>query len=192
VFSAETRFLVTVQFKNHPPVPGPETIIRKPGKPIRVAASQLLANDTDPEFDSLSITAVSTLSANNGKVSLKEGQVTYIPPTGPSSNLDDAFTYTVSDGKASSVGTVTVRVASGSTAPTQNLLSAQAGTDGMHLYFIGVVGRRYSVQRATDLTTPVWTTIGSSIPDAHGRFEFLDRNSPNGTAFYRAVESVGP
>ena len=192
VFSAENQFLVTVEFRNHPPVPGPDSITRKPGKPIRVAVTQLLANDTDPEFDPLSVTGVSAVSANNGGVSLREGQIVYIPPTGSNSDLDDAFTYTVSDGTASATGTVTVRVASGSVAPTQNLLSAQPATDGLHLYFIGVIGKRYSIQRATDLSSPVWVTIGTSIPDSNGRFEFVDSSAPVGTAFYRAVESSSP
>lgn len=184
--------MVTVEFRNHPPVPGPDLITRKPGKPIRVAATQLLANDTDPEFDPLSLTGVSALSANNGVVSIREGQIVYTPPTGPNSDLDDAFTYTVSDGTVSATGTVTVRVTSGSVASTQNLLSAQPESDGLHLYFIGVIGRRYSIQRTTDLTAPAWVTIGTSIPDSNGRFEFVDSSAPVGTAFYRAVESSSP
>lgn len=75
---------------------------------IRTKAKSIipvLANDSDPEADSLNITAVTQGAA--GKVELSKGAVTYTP--GKNFIGTDTFTYTVSDGLgASSQATVTI------------------------------------------------------------------------------------
>jgi Ca2+-binding RTX toxin-like protein len=77
----------------------------------------VLANDTDPENDDLSITLFG--QAENGTViDLGNGSLLYVP------NEDfvgtDSFTYTISDGEFSSEGTVSVNVAA---APTYNVIT---------------------------------------------------------------------
>jgi hypothetical protein len=70
----------------------------------------VLANDSDPDGDALSISGYDTLSAKGGTVSCAStGVCTYNPPT----NFDgtDSFNYTVSDDKGhSDTGNVTVKV----------------------------------------------------------------------------------
>ncbi len=73
---------------------------------VAIAAATLLANDTDLDGDTLSVTAVGT--AVNGTVSLVSGVVTFTPAanyTGAAS-----FEYTVSDGALTDTGLVTVTV----------------------------------------------------------------------------------
>jgi hypothetical protein len=72
-----------------------------------VATGSVLANDTDADADSLtasagSFTAGASLTVNS------DGSFRYIPPAGFTGN--DSFTYSVSDGQATSVGTVTIHV----------------------------------------------------------------------------------
>ncbi len=75
--------------------------------PFVVSAPTLLANDTDPEGDGLSLTAVG--GAVHGGVALIGGQVTFTPTVGFTGAA--SFTYTESDGHGgSSVGVVTVKV----------------------------------------------------------------------------------
>jgi VCBS repeat-containing protein len=67
--------------------------------PISIAASTLLANDTDPDGDLLTITGVSTGANSNGTASFNSqtNTVTFTPTsgyTGPAS-----FTYAISDGR---------------------------------------------------------------------------------------------
>jgi hypothetical protein len=67
--------------------------------PISIAASTLLANDTDPDGDVLTITGVSTGANSNGTASFnaQTNTVTFTPTsgyTGPAS-----FTYAISDGR---------------------------------------------------------------------------------------------
>ena len=63
----------------------------------------VLANDTDPNGDALSISKLGV--ADHGKVSVEGGQVRYTPPTGFSGTA--RFTYTASDGNG---GTDTAQV----------------------------------------------------------------------------------
>ncbi len=82
----------------------------------------VLGNDSDPEGDPLSISAVST--AANGSVSIEETgffgknpvSVAYTPTQGFTGI--EAFTYTVSDGSLNSTAHVSVTVGAPNTAPT--------------------------------------------------------------------------
>jgi hypothetical protein len=76
----------------------------------------LLANDSDPDGDALSVTA--NTSPANGTVSLSGGSATYTPAAGFSGT--DAFGYTVSDGKGGTAsGSVSISVAAAPTPPTE-------------------------------------------------------------------------
>ncbi|KRR21604.1 hypothetical protein CQ13_30745 [Bradyrhizobium retamae] len=84
---------------------------------ITIAASVLLANDTDPDGDNLTITGVSTGANSNGTASFnaQTNTVTFTPNagyTGPAS-----FTYAISDGRggtASASASLTVNAPSAS------------------------------------------------------------------------------
>ncbi len=71
----------------------------------------VLANDSDPTNDLLSVTAFDAASANSGTVACTgAGICTYIPPTGFTGT--DTFDYTISDGQETATATVTVTVTS--------------------------------------------------------------------------------
>ncbi|OLD65381.1 MAG: hypothetical protein AUI47_02285 [Acidobacteria bacterium 13_1_40CM_2_68_5] len=73
-------------------------------------ASTLTANDTDPDSDILTVTAVTATSNTHGTVTLGDGVITYTPDHnygGPAS-----FDYTISDGHGgSATGTATLNIA---------------------------------------------------------------------------------
>jgi immune inhibitor A len=69
----------------------------------------VVANDSDPEGQPLSVTAV-TQPSNGTVVNNGDGTVTYTPDGGFVSPPDDLFTYTVSDGENSVDARVTVTV----------------------------------------------------------------------------------
>ena len=76
-------------------------------------AIDVLANDSDPDGDPLTITSVSVPA--NGAAAIQGTGISYTPD--PNFNGPDAFTYTISDGQASATATVTVDVAAVNDAP---------------------------------------------------------------------------
>jgi hypothetical protein len=70
------------------------------GSPLQITAASLLANDSDPHADQLTITAVG--AASNGEVSFDAGTniITFVPNAGYSGPA--AFTYEISDGRGAS------------------------------------------------------------------------------------------
>jgi len=92
------------QTVNGPPVAEDDTYSVDAGVATEL---DVLANDSDPDGDTLTITAVT--GAANGSTVLAGGVLTYTPNAGFTG--DDTFTYTVSDGNDhSDTATVTVTV----------------------------------------------------------------------------------
>ena len=102
---------VTVTAVNDDPVAnadGSYTLVANTGSTIHV--SDLLANDSDPENDTLAVTSVQ--GATHGSVSLNGTDITFTPDTdyrGPAS-----FIYTLSDGHGgTATGTVNLNIQGG-------------------------------------------------------------------------------
>ncbi len=74
---------------------------------MSIASQQLLANDTDPERDTLSITAVG--DAANGLVTLDGNTIVYRHDG--SETTTGSYTYTVTDGTDTATVLVTITVA---------------------------------------------------------------------------------
>jgi hypothetical protein len=99
--------VVTVSPVNDPPVAGDDVAATPASTAVVV---DVLANDSDPEGDPLSVDSV-TQGSNGSVVVNADGTVAYTPDPGFSGT--DSFTYTVSDGNGGTA-TATVRVAVGS------------------------------------------------------------------------------
>ena len=113
--SASATFTLTVVEVNDAPVPSDDTATVAEGGEVDIAVTTLLANDSDPEDGTLSVTEVG--SAANGTVALSEdkSEVTYTHDG--SETTTGSFTYTVSDGTAAATGKVTVTVTPVNDAP---------------------------------------------------------------------------
>ncbi len=89
---------------NQPPKAVNDTATTTAGKAVTV---NVLANDSDPDGDTLSVTA--NTNPTNGTVTRSGGNITYMPKAGFTGT--DTFTYTISDGKGgTAIGTVTITV----------------------------------------------------------------------------------
>jgi hypothetical protein len=98
---------LTVNAVNDPPVPVDDSAATDSNLPLVLNASTLTANDTDPENDPLTVTAVS--GAVHGTVALAAGKVTFTPQAGYGGPA--SFQYTVADGRGGeATGTVNVAV----------------------------------------------------------------------------------
>jgi hypothetical protein len=83
--------------------------------------TDVLANDTDPDGDTLTITAI-TNPSNGSIVNNEDGTITYSP--NPNYHGSDSYTYTISDGKFESTATVTITVKSVNDAPVCSTATA--------------------------------------------------------------------
>src|SRR5690606_13141827 len=100
---------ISITAVNDPPVAADDNYTTAEDAPLTVnAANGVLANDTDPDGDTL--TAAIVAGAGNGTVALNaNGAFTYTPPAG--FNGTTSFTYRARDGNAqSNVARVTIQV----------------------------------------------------------------------------------
>ena len=95
---------------NQPPVANPDSATTAQNTAVTIAASTLLANDTDANGDSLSLTGVS--NPVNGSVTVSNGNVIFTPSTNFTGNA--SFDYSISDGKGGT-SSANVSVAVGGT-----------------------------------------------------------------------------
>lgn len=106
---------------NQPPVATNDGgFITSLGTPITIAASALLANDTDPNGDTLAVTGASGSSTGSASFNSQNNTITFTPAllyVGQAT-----FTYTISDGRGGTAnGTVNVTVnPPGNQPPTAN------------------------------------------------------------------------
>jgi Ca2+-binding RTX toxin-like protein len=116
---------------NQPPVANTDSATTAQNTAVTLEASTLLANDTDANGDSLSLTGVS--NAVNGSVTFSNGNVIFTPSTNFTGNA--SFDYSISDGKggtASGLVNVTVEPVVGTVqngTKGNDTLTGNAGND---------------------------------------------------------------
>jgi uncharacterized repeat protein (TIGR03806 family) len=178
-------FRITVELVNQPPVTGPDLAVGPPDIGLRLATSALLANDSDPDADPVTIQSVDSATSAGGVASLAGGWVYYTPPPGFSG--EDVLVYHAADPwGASSPGAVTIDVAE-DPAPTENQIVEDLGDGTIRLRFFGIPGRVYRIQYTEDLEDPVWQTLTSQNAGSLGWFEHTDHPPAGATRHYRAV-----
>ncbi|HEX7181652.1 MAG TPA: Ig-like domain-containing protein [Thermoanaerobaculia bacterium] len=184
--TATATVSITISAANDSPVAGNDS--RSTNEDTAVTIS-VLTNDSDPDGDTLSISAVT--QGAKGAVTFNASSVTYTPVA--NANGSDSFTYTVSDGNGGSANaTVSITINAANDAPdavndsaatnedtavTISVLSNDTDVDGEALTIIGVTqGTRGSVVQNANGTvtyTPNPNTFGSdtftyTVRDAAG------------------------
>lgn len=97
---------------NRPPVASNDSAQTPPATPVGIP---VLANDSDPDGDTLSIASVGT-PAHGTAVRNADGTITYTPATGFTGS--DSFSYVISDGRgATATAQVSVTVGAGTNRP---------------------------------------------------------------------------
>jgi hypothetical protein len=121
--TASATVSITVTPVNDAPAAGGDTATTAEDT---AAAFDVLANDTDPDGDSLAVTAVTQPA--HGSATFTASGVTYTPAI--NYNGADSFTYTVSDGNGgSATGTVSVTVTLVNDAPSAGADAATTNED---------------------------------------------------------------
>lgn len=167
---------------NHPPVANPDgPYYRAPGLSLKIAITNLLANDTDADTNTLTFTGIVGNSTNNVSVT---NNATYVLYPSNASNVTDRFSYTISDGQGGvSTGLVSVAV---STNVVGQAIAITNAPGSVTATFAGIPTYSYIVQRATDVnfTASVTNLVTTNAPAA-GLFKWTDANPPVPTAYYR-------
>ena len=120
--TASTTVAVTVSCGQDPPAPGTDAVSTPEDVPVTIS---VLANDTDPDGDPLTLVDVGTPA--HGTATVVGSSVRYAPAAdydGP-----DTFTYRVSDGHTTSTGTVNVSVTAVGDSPQPRSDSATTAED---------------------------------------------------------------
>jgi hypothetical protein len=158
------------------------------GATITLLGAKLLANDTDPDGDTLTITAA---SASGGSASVVSGNIQY---TAPLSGGSDTITYTVSDGLGGTAsGTINVTLTSAN-APSLNVINQTLSGTNPQLTFAGVANVVYAIDHATSIAGP-WTEVTQfTFPTGTGTYVFTDTSTDgtSGSHFYRTRYVSGP
>ncbi len=164
-----TEFAVEmVATNNHLPVAGYHAFTTTANSPLTLATTNLIASDSDPDGDALTVTAVSVTSSNGGLVTLSGGSISYTPE--PDFTGSDSFSYTLTDARgASATGYVLVTVV----APL-NFSSVSLVNQQLQLAFTGVPSTSYVLQAKSNLTGAPWENIATNLTDGAGTGLFSD------------------
>lgn len=184
----EKAFTINLGNLDEPPVAGLDTFERPDTSPaLRIPRDRVLVNDTDPESRPLLILSVSNPQPAGATVTLDDGFITYTAPTATAGH--GSFDYTISDGAATTTGTVIVLEVESYLATIRKVGSS------LEILFTGFPGRRYRVQYASSLTSPiVWEDYNRAaefvVPES-GSFAFPVIDPivfpTEASRFYRAV-----
>jgi len=169
---------------NTPPTASDWNAGCKTNQTIVLATAKLLTRATGT---GLSVSAVSSPSANGGQVVLNTGAGT-IAYTAPGIVGVDTFTYTISDVNGCTVSPtiyVTNAVNSGG---SPNVVSGPTYANGkFSVTFAGIPDYTYTVEYAEGSAAPPWTKLKNVIAGTNGLFVVEDAVSQSPSRYYRTV-----
>jgi autotransporter-associated beta strand protein len=181
-----------------PPLAVADSYSRAPGVGIKIHASDLLANDTDADSDTLTYVSCDATSAKGVSLGTSgSGNSTLIIYPSSAGNSTDSFHYTISDGHGGAAsGTVSITI---NTTVTGQQATITVSGGQATLKFFGIPGYHYAVQRSPDISS--WSDIIVTSSDAAnvdnnlgysvltaptgGAFTAVDGSAPGSSAYYR-------
>ena len=136
------------------------------------AVIDVLANDFDPDGDTLAIKSVASPTAKGGTAVISGGRVSYTPPSNLARGSTDTFSYTVVDGKgATAAAMVTVTIVNKAPVATADAVSLFKGDSVTFSVLANDVDADHDTLKVTATTSP-----------AHGAISV----GPSGTITYQA------
>jgi len=144
--TATATVTITVNPVNDPPRAVDDAATTPPDVPVQI---NVLANDSDPDGDALTVSDYDSSSTQGGPVSCTgAGVCTYTPPTGFTGT--DVFTYTASDGHGGAA-TASVSITVTAVPPTE------------HLLYVPIVMKAYGLPPGPDLVVERIEVAGSHV-----------------------------
>jgi hypothetical protein len=185
---------VTVTAVNDPPVALNDTATTPEDTAVTAA---VLANDTDPEGNPLTVTGVT--QGTNGAVAIVAGGVQYTPAANFSGT--DSFTYTISDGNGgTATGTVSVTVTAVNDPPTLDPLTNLTIPEDAGPQTVGLSGITAGPNEGQALGVTATSSnpaliptpaVSYTSPNATGTLSFTPAANASGTATVTVTVSDG-
>ena len=186
---------------NHPPVANLMTVTRTAGLALIISLSDVATNWTDSDSDQVSLTGVTMQSTNgvnlfplNWSTNLDGSLVTtsaFIGYTN-SPNVADQISYSISDGHGgTNIGYVNIVIQSSVTGTNSITGIDFASPYSNTITAYGIPTFSYILERATNLSSPVWVDVQTNqaatngIINAADTFWDLGGIKPNPSAFYQ-------
>ena len=162
------------------PVAANASYTRSAGVALLINISNLLTNVTDANGFAVSLVGAGTdgfnLLTTNGATLLNNGTFLYYSNS-VTPKVNDAFTYTVSDGHGSTnFGTVFIIVNDASLNPFgQNNVALNLSSTNVTANFFGVPGYQYTVERSTNLSAGLgWLPVSTNVAPGNGLMQVKD------------------
>lgn len=166
---------------NAPPAASNFTVSTTFSRILTVPSDDLLASASDPDGDSLTITAVES-PTQGGTVALSGSNICYIPPAGWSGSNSFAVHVTDSRG-ATTVASVTITSSplepNGLTPPSVTVLPSGSVSLRLHV----MPGQVYNVERSNNLQD--WELFETFTAGPKCDLTLIDSNPPEGRGYYR-------
>jgi hypothetical protein len=169
---------------NSPPLAGADILTRYPPNGASIDVSLLLANDSDPDGDALTIGSVATVSSLGASITRTGSVIRYIPV--PGSTANDSFTYTLLDGRGLSMTGIVQVITANLPQPilTISMTNGVCVLSGGN----GVPGAGYRLQSTDSVSPASWQTVAGVTNSSSGRFLFFEPPPLNPLRrFYRTV-----
>jgi len=169
---------VTIDVTNEIPVAVADSYTVHQGQFLDVNAPGLLANDSDPDNDSLTVEIV-TYPTNGYVMANADGSFYYSPNSGFAGQ--DSFTYKLNDGQAdSNIATVTINVTN--TAPVADAQSFSVPYDQTHNGFL--TGSDADVTDTLTFQVATYPAYGNLTLNSYsGEFSYSPFSPPVGPAY---------
>ena len=157
---------------NRPPLAINDSAQHPPGGGTKIERKKLLANDSDPDNDPLTLASLSATSAHGGLVRFFGPFVSYDPP--PGYDGPDFFNYSILDshGAAATASVRLISQPSGLAIPSTVVETRVLDNGHRWLAFIGLPDSHYAIEASADLVD--WIEVGQATADSRGYFMFED------------------
>ena len=170
----------TIRVLGAGPVAGNASYSRPAGIALLINISNLLTNVTDANGFAVSLVGAGSdgfnLLTTNGATLLNNGTFLYYSNS-VTPKVNDAFTYTVSDGHGSTnSGIVFITVNDASLSPFgQNNVALNISSTNVTANFFGVPGYQYTVERSTNLSAGLgWLPVSTNVAPGNGLMQVKD------------------
>jgi Bacterial Ig-like domain (group 3)/Passenger-associated-transport-repeat/Cadherin-like domain len=173
---------------NHVPVAAPVTVLRTAGTRLNLRWSELATNWSDADGDAVMNVGINLVSTNG--ITLLTNATVIVYTNSP--NVNDQFSYTISDGQGgTNTGLVNIVINPFSAGQA---ITGQASTNSptgpFTVKYYGIIGYTYQLQRNTNLVSGTgWKDISTNTIGSSGYTNVVDDFSDLGgipaSAYYR-------